>query len=89
MLNKVQNVARRVGFFMAFAIVTCLSAFATGETTTASAETVMSGLTTGLTAAQGYMFTALTNALPLALAVAGVIIGVTIGWRIFKRMGKG
>lgn len=68
-------------------------AFATEDpspgTETATADTVMTALTTGLTSAQGHMFTGIQNALPLALAVAGVVLGVMIGWRVFKRMGRG
>lgn len=72
---------------MMFLLSVC--AFATGETPAASADSVMTALTTGLTTAQGHMFTGIQNALPLALAVAGVVLGVMVGWRVFKRMGKG
>lgn len=91
-----KRVKRFFGVFAALMIVAMLSvcAFATeggdgGTQTAATAETVMTSLTTGLTDAQGHMFQGLGSALPIALAVAGVILAVTIGWRIFKRMGKG
>lgn len=87
MVKKLFGKIGHIGIMAAVAVMMSVAAFATGET--ASAETVMNGLTTGLTSAQGHMFTALNNAIPLALGVAGVVIGVTIGWRVFKRMGKG
>lgn len=89
MLNRMKKLVSAASVF-ALALLLSVSAFAS-ETPSAdaSAETVMNALTTGLTGAQGHMFTGIQNALPLALAVAGVILGVTIGWRVFKRMGKG
>lgn len=86
-----KRIKNALGLFAALTVVSMLSVFAsaTGESTAATAETVMGSLTTGLTAAQGNMFQGLQNALPVALPVAGVILAVTIGWRIFKRMGKG
>lgn len=73
---------------LALAVVTSICAFATGETNAATADSVMSSLTTGLTEAQGHAFTGINNALPLALAIAGVIIAVNIGYRLFKRMSR-
>lgn len=88
-LNAVMK--RGLSLLSAFALCFALSvcAFATGETTPVTSDTVLNSLTTGLTAAQGNVFQGINNALPLALALAGVIIAVTIGWRIFKRMSKG
>lgn len=75
-------------FLVVFAlVVSAIPAFASGSEAV-TADTVMSSLTTGLTAAQGYAFTGINNALPLALAIAGVIVAVTIGYRLFKRMSK-
>lgn len=74
--------------------VLCVSLFSAlpalaSEGNAITADTVLSGLTTGLTTTQSHMFTGINNALPLALSVAGVILAVTIGYRIFKRMSKG
>lgn len=74
--------------------VLCVSLFSAlpalaSEGNAVTADTVLSGLTTGLTVTQGHMFVGINNALPLALSVAGVILAVTIGYRIFKRMSKG
>lgn len=87
MLRKI----RRFPMLLSALVVAAMSAvpaLAT-ESGTVTAETVLSGLTTGLTTTQGHMFTGINNALPLALSVAGVILAVTIGYRIFKRMSKG
>lgn len=87
MLHKI----RRFPALLSVLIVAAMSAVPALATEggTVTAGTVLSGLTTGLTTTQGYMFTGINNALPLALSVAGVILAVTIGYRIFKRMSKG
>lgn len=70
-------------------VVSAVPAFATEGSGAASADTVMTALTTGLTSAQGYAFQGINNVLPIALAIAGVILAVTIGYRIFRRISKG
>lgn len=90
-MNLSVVIKRGLSLCSAFALCLAISvcAFASGETTPVTSETVLNSLTTGLTTAQGNVFQGINNALPLALALAGVIIAVTIGWRIFKRMSRG
>lgn len=81
-------IKRGMSFVTVFALAMAMSVCAFATETPVTADTVMSSLTTGLTAAQGHAFTGINNALPLALAIAGVIIAVNIGYRLFKRMSK-
>lgn len=87
LFRKFLNKATPFLTMFALSVLMSVSAFASESPVTA--DTVLAGLTTGLTSAQTYTFQGINNALPLALAVAGVIIAVTIGWRIFKRMSRG
>lgn len=83
---------KMTSFVAAFAFCFVMSVFAFASESggsVATSETVMTALTTGLTAAQGQAMQGISSALPLALGIAGVILAVTIGYRIFKRMGKG
>lgn len=89
LLRKFLNKATPFLTMFALSVLMSVSAFASEPSTPVTADTVLAGLTTGLTSAQTYTFQGINNALPLALAVAGVIIAVTIGWRIFKRMSRG
>lgn len=86
MIKKVTSLG--VALMLCFAMSALASASESGGSA-ATPETVMTALTTGLTAAQGQAMQGISNALPLALGIAGVILAVTIGYRIFKRMGKG
>lgn len=68
------------------AVCATVAAFA-GEETTVTASTVISAMGTGLTAAQGNIFSMLNTVVPVGVGVFGTTQALRIGKKAFKIVG--
>lgn len=86
MVKLLKSAKLRFSIMMALAIVAVTgAAFASGEGTTASMDTITSTTVAQLTTVQQALLSLISQILPVALVVMGSVLVVTLGIRLFRR----